>query len=112
MKATLDEQAVESARGYDRWFERGWGRDAWHVERQALRRGINATAVAPVAVDVGCGAGRSTQAGQTAAARVISVDRSQTMLTVARHRHVTPLIAARRPGSSHARTGQSISPSG
>lgn len=94
MNATLDEGAVESARGYDRWFERGWGRYAWQIERQALLRSINAMAGASVAVDVGCGTGRSTQAVQTTAARVIGVDRSPAMLAVARHRKVTPLIAA------------------
>jgi len=94
MSPTLDEQAVESARGYDRWFERGWGRYAWNVERQALLRAISATAAVAVAVDVGCGTGRSTQAVQTAAARVIGADRSQAMLTVARHRNVSPLTVA------------------
>jgi SAM-dependent methyltransferase len=93
MSATLDERAVETARGYDRWFERVWGRYAWHVESQALRRAVGATAAA-VAIDVGCGTGRSTQAVATAASHVTGVDRSQAMLTVARQRHVTPVIAA------------------
>lgn len=89
----LDEQAVDTARDYDRWFEGGWGRYAWHVEQRALRRAVNPTAAA-VAVDVGCGTGRSTQIVETAATHVIGVDRSQAMLTVARQRHLTPLIAA------------------
>lgn len=84
---------LEAARRYDRWFDHGWGRYAWSVERHALRRAIGSRAGA-AAVDVGCGTGRSTQAVQGLVSWALGVDRSGAMLTVARERGVMPLIAA------------------
>ncbi|HZJ25801.1 MAG TPA: class I SAM-dependent methyltransferase [Acidimicrobiia bacterium] len=84
---------VDAARRYDQWFERGWGRYAWHVERHILRRVVR-TAPGLVAVDIGCGSGRSTEILRAQGARVFGIDRDPAMLTIAHQRGTTPLAVA------------------
>lgn len=85
--------AVDTAQRYDRWFEQGWGHYAWRIERASLRRAVQA-APGLVAVDVGCGSGRSTEILRADGAHVIGIDRDPAMLAVARQRVATPLVVA------------------
>lgn len=84
---------LASPAAYDRWFDTGWGRDAFTVEQAAIERAAGCLDGLRV-LDAGCGTGRFTAALERRGARLAGVDLDPAMLDVAARRVRAPLLAA------------------
>ena len=82
-------EGIASAEAYDAWYESGWGRYAFGIERSALERaGARCNGLV---LDVGCGTARFTP---TLGGWVVGVDVDPAMLVVAARRFGGPLLRA------------------
>ncbi|KOS57831.1 class I SAM-dependent methyltransferase [Rhodococcus rhodochrous] len=81
------------ARDYDTWFDTPWGAHAWAVERAAVDEILPEVAGRSV-IEVGCGTGRLVSHLAHRGARVLGVDLSAGMLSVAAGRAPVRLVRA------------------
>lgn len=89
----FDGLAPAAASDYDSWFDRPWGTHAWAVELAAVDDAVPGFRGQTV-VEVGCGTGRLTAHLARRGAKVLGVDRSLTMLKLAKTRAPNRLVCA------------------
>ncbi|WP_322858702.1 class I SAM-dependent methyltransferase [Mycobacterium europaeum] len=89
----MQELTAVQARAYDTWFETPWGAHAWAVELAAVDDALPRCRD-QIAVEVGCGTGRLVAHLAAEGSRVLGVDLSAGMLTVAAGRAPGRLVRA------------------
>lgn len=80
------------AERYDAWFDTPWGRYAWALETALVGERLGGVA-GRLALDVGCGTGRSGAVVRSLGARVVGVDPDAAMLAAARGRVDAAVLA-------------------
>lgn len=93
MSSSYPQADLSAAQRYDSWYERRWGRYAWHIESAAVL-----SALGPISgrriVDVGCGTARLAALLAAHGAKVIGIDLDAAMLAVAATRLPAGLVRA------------------